>query len=108
LPQRCTTLAKLDSRYGEKIRRIFRDFPIESLHPGATKAHEAARCAGEQGKFWLYHDRLFANPRSSGPEFLKGLAKEVGLDTATFEVCLNMEGIRPRSKMISTKETALV
>ena len=39
------TLAQLESRYGEKIKLVFRDFPIENLHPGATKAHEAARCA---------------------------------------------------------------
>jgi len=82
------TLAQLESRYGEKIKLVFRDFPIENLHPGATKAHEAARCANEQGKFWPYHDKLFAGPPSSSPEFFKGLAKEVGLDPATFETCL--------------------
>ncbi len=82
------TLAQLESRYGEKIKLVFRDFPIENLHPGATKAHEAARCANEQGKFWPYHDKLFAGPPSSSPEVFKGLAKEVGLDPVTFETCL--------------------
>lgn len=82
------TLAQLDSRYGERIKLVFRDFPIENLHPGATKAHEAARCANEQGKFWPYHDKLFAGPPNSSVEFLKGLAKEVGLDQVTFETCL--------------------
>jgi len=82
------TLTQLESRYGEKIKLVFRDFPIENLHPGATKAHEAARCATEQEKFWPYHDKLFAGPPNSSPEFFKGLAKEVGLDAVTFETCL--------------------
>jgi protein-disulfide isomerase len=82
------TLAQIESRYGDKIKLVFRDFPIENLHPGATKAHEAARCANEQGKFWPYHDKLFAGSPSSSPEFFKGLAKDVGLDAVTFETCL--------------------
>ena len=82
------TLVQLETKYGDKIKLVFRDFPIESLHPGATKAHEAARCANEQGKFWPYHDKLFASPPSSSPEVFKGLAKEVGLDAVTFETCL--------------------
>ena len=84
-----STLAQLESRYGEKIKLVFRDFPIESLHPGAPKAHEAARCANEQGKFWPYHDKLFASPPSSSPEVFKGLAKEIRLDAGTFETCLS-------------------
>jgi protein-disulfide isomerase len=84
-----STLAKLEAQYGEKIKLAFRDFPIESLHPEASKAHEAARCANEQGKFWPYHDKLFAGPSKSSPEILKGFAKEVGLNGAAFEACLN-------------------
>ena len=83
------TLAQLDSKYGDKIKLVFRDFPIDNLHPGATQAHEAARCANEQGKFWAYHDKLFARPAKSSPEIFKGLAKDVGLDGAAFEECLN-------------------
>ena len=83
------TLAQLESRYGENIKLVFRDFPIENLHPGATKAHEAARCANEQGKFWAYHDKLFASPPKSSPEIFKGLAKEVGLDMTGFETCFD-------------------
>lgn len=82
------TLAQLESRYGDKIKLVFRDFPIENLHPGATKAHEAARCANEQGKFWPYHDKLFASTPSSSPDVFKGMAKEVGLDAVAFETCL--------------------
>lgn len=81
------TLARIESQYGDKIKLVFRDFPIESLHPEAPKAHEAARCANEQGKFWAYHDKLFASPPNSSPEIFKELAKQAGLDVAGFEAC---------------------
>lgn len=83
-----STLTQIESKYGDKIKLVFRDFPIESLHPGATKAHEAARCAGEQGKFWPYHDKLFAREPTSSPESFKGIAKEIGLNENSFETCL--------------------
>jgi protein-disulfide isomerase len=81
------TLAQLESQYRAKIKLVFRDFPIENLHPGATKAHEAARCASEQGQFWVYHDKLFAGPAKSSPEIFKGLAAELGLDIDNFDTC---------------------
>jgi protein-disulfide isomerase len=84
-----STLAKLESQYGDKVKLAFRDFPIDSLHPGASQAHEAARCADEQGKFWAYHDKLFASPLKSSPEIFKGFAKEVGLEPVAFETCLS-------------------
>lgn len=54
------TLAQLQARYGDKVKLIHRDFPIDSLHPQARRAHEAARCAHNQGKFWAYHGVLYA------------------------------------------------
>jgi protein-disulfide isomerase len=63
------------------------DFPLESIHKNAFKAAEAARCAGEQGKFWQMHDRLFTNQTSLEP--WKPHAEAVGLDVAKFEGCLN-------------------
>ena len=87
--QALPTLAQLESRYGDKVRIVFRDFPIDSLHPGARKGHEAARCASEQGKFWPYHDKLFANAPKASAENLKAYAKEVGLDVRAFEKCFS-------------------
>jgi len=82
------TLAQLRSRYGEKVRLVHRDFPIDQLHPNARKAHEAARCANEQGKFWTYHDALYANAPKAGPAELKAYARDGSLDVSAFEHCL--------------------
>ncbi len=54
------TLNDLLERYPGQVRLAFRDFPLGSIHPYAEKAAEAARCAGKQGKFWDFHDALFA------------------------------------------------
>jgi protein-disulfide isomerase len=82
-------LTEILSRYGDKVRLVHRDFPIDRLHPEASKAHEAARCANDQEKFWAYHDVLYANAPKGSPEQLKAYAEEVGLDLAAFEHCLN-------------------
>jgi protein-disulfide isomerase len=83
------TIGELLARYGDKVKVVHRDFPIDSLHPQARKGHEAARCANEQGKFWAYHDMLFANAPKANPEQLKAYAQEVGLDPPPFEQCLS-------------------
>jgi protein-disulfide isomerase len=70
------------------VRIVFRDFPL-SFHQQAQGAAEAAQCAHAQGKFWEYHDRLFANQRDLTPEALKRHAAEMGLDAAQFSSCLD-------------------
>jgi len=65
-----------------------RDFPIESIHPHAFKAAEAAHCAAEQGKYWEMHERLFAHPRNLTPAELPGHGAAVGLDPPKFQACL--------------------
>lgn len=70
------------------MRLVVKDFPLPS-HPAARAAHEAARCAADQGKFWEYHRRLYAaQPRFEGPA-LAGYADEVGLDRERFARCLD-------------------
>ena len=83
------TLTQLESQYSDKVKLVFRDYPIDNLHPAARKAHEAARCAHDQGKFWAYHDLLFSNAPKASPEQLKTYAQEVGLDVPAFEQCVN-------------------
>ncbi len=65
------------------------DFPIDQLHPAALKAHEAARCSGEQGKFWEMHQRLFSPAGTHGVDRLKQLASDLGVDRAKFDACLD-------------------
>ncbi len=77
------------ARYDDRVRFVYRDFPISSKHPGAQKAAEAAQCANDQGAFWPYHDLLYERqPRFTVPE-LKAYATELKLDTATFDNCLD-------------------
>lgn len=72
-----------------KVRYVFRNFPLEQLHPLAMKAAEAAECAGEQGKYWEMHDRLFKNQQNLEAKELLGHAVVVGLDQAKFQQCLD-------------------
>ena len=71
-----------------KILYGFRDFPIDQLHPQAIRAHEAAQCAGEQGKYWEMHARSFGQPSQHTPEALERTATEVGLNIGEFRSCL--------------------
>ena len=84
------TQPQLDSEYinNGKVQYIFVDYPIEQLHPEAFKAHEAANCAGDQGKYWEMHARLFASPtRDLG--LLVEQAKQLGLDGAALKACVD-------------------
>ncbi len=83
------TLHQIVSQYAGKVRLVFRDFPIASLHPLAPKAHEAARCAAEQGKFWEYHDLLFERSPNLNPPELKQYARDLKLDGDSFDKCVD-------------------
>jgi protein-disulfide isomerase len=74
--------------YGDKIRVVYRDLPLP-MHPNAAKAAEAAHCAGEQGKYWEMHAKLFSNQRALDVASLKGYAKDLKLDQAKFDKCLD-------------------
>jgi protein-disulfide isomerase len=82
------TVTKLLSQYNGKIRLVHKDLPLDSVHPQARQAAEAARCAGEEGKFWIYHDILYANSSNLSQENLKSYAKEAGLDLNAFNRCV--------------------
>ena len=82
------TLKQLAARYPDRVRLVFRDFPIPSLHPDAPLAHEAARCAGEQGQFWPYHDLLFERTNLNAAA-LKQYAADLKLDDKKFAECLD-------------------
>ncbi len=85
------TVPQLDKEYIEtgKVKYVFRDLPLESIHKNAFKASESAHCAGEQNKFWEMHDRLFENQKSLEPANLSEHAQAIGLDTKKFQQCLD-------------------
>ena len=67
---------------------MYKDYPLE-FHKDARKAAEASRCAGEQGKYWEYHDVLFANTNALGVANLKKYATDLKLDADQFTACLD-------------------
>src|SRR5919106_6293674 len=83
------TLTQLFEKYAGKVKLVYRDFPLESIHPQARRAAEAARCTQDQGKFWDYYDTLFTESPKLAPDDLKRYAAQVGLDGATFDTCLS-------------------
>lgn len=75
-------------KYGSQIRFIFRQYPIESIHPDAMRAAEASECAADQGKFWEAERKLYENQIDLSESALEGYAGELGLDQAKFKQCL--------------------
>lgn len=91
-------MPELIERYVDtgQARLVFREFPIPSLHPNATKAAQAAVCAGEQEKYWEMHDALYASRDEwmgveEPGDSLSALAAEVGLDQEAFAQCLDSQ-----------------
>ncbi len=82
------TVNQIKEKYGDRVKVVFKDFPLSS-HQYAQKAAEAAQCAHEQGRFWEYHDTLFANQGSLGIASLKQYASGLGLNTEQFNSCLD-------------------
>lgn len=84
------TLPSIQSEYIDtgKVKLIHRDFPL-SFHSEAQKAAEAAECAGEQGKYYEYHDILYGNQDQLSVSYLKQHAADLGLDTEAFNDCLD-------------------
>jgi protein-disulfide isomerase len=70
--------------FPEKVRFVYRHFPLEQAHPHALGAAEAAECAAAQGKFWEMHDLLFANQTHLKLKHLHGYAEQLGLDMARY------------------------
>jgi protein-disulfide isomerase len=81
------TLNELLSKYGDRVRLVFRHFPVDTLHPQARRASEAAWCAQQQDKFWQYHDRLYLVGNDASPGTLARIANDVGLDATKFTAC---------------------
>ncbi|MGH9458431.1 MAG: DsbA family protein [Thermoanaerobaculia bacterium] len=84
-----TVLDQLEKEYGDKVRVVFKQFPLESIHPQARLAAEASLCAQDQGKFWELHDWLFANRNAIATAKLVEVAPTLGIDGAALQTCID-------------------
>ena len=102
--QNLQTMPQLMAEYvnSGKVRYVFIDYPIAQLHPDAFKSHEAAACAGDQGKYWQMHDLLFTNTPAREPSQLSANAGMLGVDVKKFEACLNDGKGGPHAAAIRT------
>jgi len=83
------TLKLVEKNYADKVRLVYRQFPITTIHPNAQKAAEASLCANDQQKFWEFYDALFSDQSRLDIPSLKQRAQTLGLNTATFNTCLD-------------------
>ncbi len=89
-------LKQLERRLGGRLRLVFRHFPLTHVHPHAPAAAEAAEAAGEQGRFWEMHDRLFEHQRQLEHADLLRYAQEIGLDAERVAAALERRSGRER------------
>jgi protein-disulfide isomerase len=82
------TMQQVMADYQGKVRWVYRHFPLTSIHPNAEPAAEASECAGEQGKFWEFADKMFTNQDSESPAFYESTAVALGVNKAKFDACL--------------------
>jgi protein-disulfide isomerase len=83
------TMKDIEKNYKDKIRVVYRQFPLTNIHPHAQKAAEASLCANEQGKFWEMHDALFTDQKNLEVADLKEKAGKLSLNATTFNACLD-------------------
>lgn len=83
---------KSSSEFAEgEVNLVYKQFPLNSIHPNAQKAAEASLCAHDQGKFWEYHDVLFTSQSALSISDLKAYAVQLDLDATTFNDCLDSD-----------------
>ena len=84
------TLTEITQKYIDtgKVKYVFRDFPLD-FHKLAPKASEAANCAGDKGKYWEMHDKLFENQSALTLDNLRQYATDIGLDAESFNACID-------------------
>lgn len=79
----------LVAKYGTQIRYDFRHFPLTSIHRFAMEAAEGSECSADQGKFWEFVDKDYANQKQLSSDTIRTWAKELGLDMTLFERCMD-------------------
>lgn len=79
---------QIQAKYGDKVRLVYRDFPLYNIHQNAGPAALAANCAGEQDRYWEFNERLF-NTEELGPAVYTNFAQEIKLDLDSFQQCID-------------------
>ncbi|MBI5733946.1 MAG: DsbA family protein [Candidatus Kerfeldbacteria bacterium] len=82
-------LKDIINTFGERIKLSYRHYPLVSIHTNAFRAALAVECANDQGKFWLYHDKLFSEQPALSRSDLLSYAAGLGLDSSQFTACLD-------------------
>jgi len=83
------TMKLVEQNYKDKVRLVYRQFPLTNVHPRAQKAAEASLCANEQKHFWEFYDSLFSDQANLDVSSLKQRAQTQGLNTKAFDTCLD-------------------
>jgi protein-disulfide isomerase len=96
-------IKEVQAQMGDRLRFVFRNFPITTAHPHAEQAAEAAEAAAGQGRFWQMHDLLFENQRRLRDEDLRAYAEQAGLDVRQFdsELAEHVHAARVREDFMS-------
>ncbi|MBI1961358.1 MAG: DsbA family protein [Parcubacteria group bacterium] len=81
----------LTQEFKDDVRLVYRDFPLETIHPKARFAALAGYCAEEQGLFWPLHDKLFQNQEDLSQTAILGYANQIGIDSRMFASCLGSQ-----------------
>jgi|SRR5450432_1173688 len=82
---------RVQKHFGKRLRFVFRNFPLNEIHPQAESAAETAEFASTQNKYWEMHDALFENQSRFSPSFFPELAQKLGLDPAALKDALAKE-----------------
>ena len=88
-----TTIREISLKYKNQLKFVFKDYPLQE---NSLLLAQAARCAGEQGLFWLMHDKLFQNQGVSTTAQLTELANQIGADLTKFQDCLTKQKYLPQ------------
>jgi len=87
------TLPQIEREYVDtgKLLYVMRNLPLEAIHPDAFRAAAAAECAGDQGKYWQMHEKLFTNQQALSAADLERYAKEAGVEPGAFKQCFDAD-----------------
>ena len=88
------TIEQVRETYGDQVRIVYRQFPLNAIHPNAQLSAEASLCADAQGKFWEMHDAIFEARGKAGADRLKTIASDLGMDSDVFGTCLDSSEFR--------------